>query len=560
MTSALAVALLLARPLAADGERDAPRLIAPADVDAVQLSTLAAAVAAGASAAHGFLGAVAPGAAATAADVRFGASHEALGVELGRSVELLDDASVGPVTFTCGSGEPKAGDDALRGRAFRAGALAVLRARAPDVAPARRAALAEALLDPSFAGDALARTAALARAGVALDPQALAADRRSSPELLRVVEGSLLATVLADGRDGAARVAAWRAPDLARWRVQLESAPPRTPKRPPPPTGLRGFCFAHEGYGWVDGYGSRAAAQSLAVARDCGANAVSLTPFAFQRDAALPSILLLHERSSGRFAPETDAAVAASAADAAALGLTVVLKPHLWCGNHRWCGEIAMGDDAAWAGWFAEYERVALHYALLAQRLHLPIFAVATELKGTTAHAKEWRALLARVRAVYDGSLTYCANWGDEVTTLAFWDAFDAIGVSAYWPLVESDDATIESAAARFRTLLRDLQELARRQERPLWFLEAGFPDVKAPWRSPHRHDGEPDGGVDQGRAYALVLDATAQAHFPDGLFWWKWPSSLEALPATGRHDYWPCGRAAEDVLRRAWGREPGRR
>jgi hypothetical protein len=521
---------------------------APGIATADQRRAVTSAAIRGAEAVRRFLGVAA---ATTPLEVRWGADHEGLGRELGSSIELLDDPAQGPVTFTFGTshedGLPAWPIEPSRVEhlAFRAGAQAQLRRHAADVPVARRSALAEALVDPCFPADAFQRIARLTRAGGGPSPAAAPPDPRASPELLRLVEGSLLAPH--------PDASTWRAPDLDAWRRRLDSASLPDRARAAVPVGLRGFCFAHEGYAWIDGYGSRAAARSLEAAAKLGANAVSLTPFAFQRDAAAPPITLLHERRPGRGAPEHDAALAATAEAARSVGMTVALKPHLWCGNHRWCGEIAMRSETDWEAWFREFERFALHYAALAQRLTVPLLVIGTELKGTTHREREWRALIGRVRSLFDGVLTYSANWGDEILVLPFWDAFDVIGVSAYWPLADQPGTPLQSVEARFRSLQDELRALAARHARPLWFNEIGFPDVREPWISPHRHDGDPDGGADQALACDLVLRASEARAFPDALFWWKWPSDLAGLPRPGRHDFWPCGRPAEEVFRRAW-------
>lgn len=557
---------------AASAHEPLVRIAAPPGAPPARVAALRSAAAGGATAAAAFLAVEPPS--GDAIELTWAANHEEFGLAHGASLELLDDPAFGPVAFTFGSGglvESGCAYPADEGRALRratqAGALAALRSLAGDVAPERRAALAEEIAAPGFANEARARFAALLRAGFVLPDATELAAPRSSPELRRLVAGAELAELLAtphdplDPPDPLDRAARWRraptAADRAAFLERLRAAPSAPAAvRAPPPANLRGFCFAHEGYGWVDGYGSRAAARSLEAARAVGANAVSITPFAFQRDVAAPALQLLHERRAGRFAPESDGAVAATVADAQELGFTVLLKPHLWCGHGRWCGEIAMRDEAAWTQWFAEFERFVLHYALLAERLAVPVLVVATELPGTTHRDAQWRTLLARVRSVYGGIVTYASNWGEELERVPFWDALDVVGVSAYWPLADGPGASIESVAARFTALQERLAQQRRALGKPLWFLEIGFPDAREPWRTPHAHDGEFDGGVDQGRAYSLVLDAVARRGVPDALFWWKWPSDLSALAvldANQRHDFWPCGRAAEAALRQAW-------
>jgi len=49
-------------------------------------------------------------------------------------------------------------------------------------------------------------------------------------------------------------------------------------------------------------------------------------------------------------------------------------------------------------------------------------------------YEQSWRALIAAVRRVYAGPLSYAANF-DQVEEVGFWDALDVVGVNAYYPL-----------------------------------------------------------------------------------------------------------------------------
>ena len=45
-----------------------------------------------------------------------------------------------------------------------------------------------------------------------------------------------------------------------------------------------------------------------------------------------------------------------------------------------------------------------------------------------------WRALIARIRRIYQGKLTYAANF-DQYYEVGFWDALDLMSINAYFPL-----------------------------------------------------------------------------------------------------------------------------
>src|SRR4030095_14963958 len=98
------------------------------------------------------------------------------------------------------------------------------------------------------------------------------------------------------------------------------------------------------------------------------------------------------------------------------------LKPHLWIRRGEWQGDLAWRDEAAFRRWFDSLRAFTLRYARLAERDGYDPVVVGTERKSPTARAPAaWRRLIADVRAVYRGPLTYAANW-DEAERVAFWD------------------------------------------------------------------------------------------------------------------------------------------
>ena len=53
------------------------------------------------------------------------------------------------------------------------------------------------------------------------------------------------------------------------------------------------------------------------------------------------------------------------------------------------------------------------------------------------------RTLIAELRTLYPGLLTYSANW-DEAQDVLFWDQLDLIGINAFYPLADHDNATFD--------------------------------------------------------------------------------------------------------------------
>lgn len=99
---------------------------------------------------------------------------------------------------------------------------------------------------------------------------------------------------------------------------------------------------------------------------------------------------------------------------------------------------------------------------------------IATYSSRQRRHERHWRDLVARVRKVYGGSVTYGANF-DQFAQVGFWDALDVLGVTGYFPLSRYGEAAPE----RVRTMEHRWAEvgdsLAAASPLPVVFLELGW-------------------------------------------------------------------------------------
>lgn len=279
-----------------------------------------------------------------------------------------------------------------------------------------------------------------------------------------------------------------------------------------------------------------------------GVDAVSLMPFAYQPDPKAPGLRFLDDDPSA----ETDIGLLHAARRAHARGFAVLWKPHLWVGHHSWPGEIEMRDEAAWAAWWSGYRRYVLHHAMLAAWAEAEIFCVGVELDRTAIgpdRARPWLELIAAVRALYPGAVTYAANW-DRADEVPFWDALDFAGVDAYYPLAGTEPATDEELAAGARQVAGRLARLATRARRPLLLTEVGFPARRFAWRDPHSEEGATD-ERDQLRAYRALLPALGRRPWLAGVFLWKSFSDEGAVARRhgDRADFRFLGRPAEAAV-----------
>ena len=207
-------------------------------------------------------------------------------------------------------------------------------------------------------------------------------------------------------------------------------------------------------------------------------------------------------------------------AAARARGMQVMVKPHLayWGSGFSWRGEVTFEDPAARARFYATY--TAWVTELARATADADAFVVGTELKGLSGDEAAWRALIGQVRGVFPGHLTYAANW-DEVHAVGFWDELDAIGVQAYFPLVEGGPAVPAAIQAGWDRVFAGLRPLAARTGKPIVFTELGYDAspkaLEEPWTSGR---GAPEL---QELALHQALIAIDREPAVVGAFLWKW-------------------------------------
>ena len=308
----------------------------------------------------------------------------------------------------------------------------------------------------------------------------------------------------------------------------------------------KGFNFAHEGYGVIDGYGSQAANAALDRLNEMGSNAITLIPYTGMRDAYNP----IPFRFSNTVGDENDGAVAHAARYAQSLGFTVMLKPQIWI-RGSWPGDLDMQSDEEWDMFFEYYERWISHYALLAELFDIDIFCIGTELtQATLQHEDRWIDLANRIRSVYSGKLVYASNWGQEFENLKFWDAFDYMGLNSYYPLTENENPTEQELREGARRVVERIHSVQKQFNKPLLFTEIGFPSTEKPWMYPWEENRQDPPNMDhQALCYKIMIEALDSKEWISGIYWWKWPSFLERGGGNSRDRFTPNGKPAEHVI-----------
>lgn len=283
------------------------------------------------------------------------------------------------------------------------------------------------------------------------------------------------------------------------------------------------------------------AATELKRLRSVGYDAIALVPFAGQRGSDATEL----RRFAGSPASETDLAMRLTALRARRLGMRVVLKPHVW----SWPGgdptKIDPGPEH-WPAWFASYDSFLTHEALLARAIGADCLAIGTELTRSESRP-EWHALIARVRALYHGPITYAANF-DAFERTPFWRELDAIGIDAYFPLSAKADATDAELREGAAAVVARIDALAAKSGKPVLLTELGYPATAAPWIEPWREERAAAAHpAEQARAFDAMLGALLRSRSVRGFLIWKYESDAAAHDLAG---YLPKEKPAEDVIR----------
>ncbi len=242
-------------------------------------------------------------------------------------------------------------------------------------------------------------------------------------------------------------------------------------------------------------------------------------------------------------------------------GLAVLLKPHLWLADTSdgsWRGDINP-SASAWPAWRVNYREAVLAYARMAAEEGVAGISLGSELTELAlARPEFWRSLAGAVRGEFSGQVTYAANWDREFAEIEWWDALDAIGVDAFWPLVESPqvELTPSSCARRMAQIRRSIGEVATRVDRPVILTELGYKSATGgayePWEW-HTDEQQPDPEL-QALIYRCAAEAfgvAATEGWLEGFYVWIWYTN-PGWGGLANSDFTPRRKPAQGLLE-AW-------
>jgi len=248
----------------------------------------------------------------------------------------------------------------------------------------------------------------------------------------------------------------------------------------------------------------------------------------------------------------TDDEVRAAIRHAQSLDLKVCVKPVVNCADGTWRAHINFFDldvpcEPTWAQWFASYTEFIVHYARIAEETGADMLCIGCEMVQTDRRETEWRALVAEVRAVYSGVVTYnCDKYQEGQVT--WWDAVDVISSSGYYPINDWD------------AQLDRIEQVVAAHGKPFFFMEAGCPSREGSEHLPN--DWSHTGGASeaaQRRYFEEMFTTTSTRPWVGGFMLWAWPSRLysEQDAATDR-DYCMFAKQAERTVHDYYAEQTG--
>ncbi|MBQ6696180.1 MAG: 1,4-beta-xylanase [Lachnospiraceae bacterium] len=299
---------------------------------------------------------------------------------------------------------------------------------------------------------------------------------------------------------------------------------------------IKGVTFAP--FARCGAFEDKAAYQSLDnLVKRTNANFIILVPNGLQETPQSEEIDFSSE------ATMSDQELCEMIAYAKAKGLRVALKPTANCKNGTWRAHINFFDEDVpcepkWSNWFRAYTEFQLHYAEIAQRTGCEMFIAGCEMVQTERREQEWRRLIAEIRGVYHGLVSYNTDKYQE-HNVKWWDAVDVISSSGYYPIHDWENQ------------LDRIEKVVKHFNKPFFFAEGGCMSTQGANLVPN--DWSVRGPVDlEGQAdwYRAMFTACAKRDWVQGFAIWDWAGKqydLEQAQNQGGYDVY--GKPAERVV-----------
>lgn len=223
--------------------------------------------------------------------------------------------------------------------------------------------------------------------------------------------------------------------------------------------------------------------------------------------------------------------------------VTVGLKPTANCRNGVWRAYISFFEEDVvcepkWGNWFASYTDFQTHYARIAQEEGCDLFIAGCEMVMSEHREKEWRQVIAAIREVYDGPVTYNTDKYQE-HNVKWWDCLDMITSSGYYP------------TGSWERELDRIEAVVKKYDKPFLFAETGCMSSRGSAGVPN--DWSLKGELDQQEQadwYNEMFSACEKRSWIRGFGLWDWPAYVVSERKAARDNgYWFMNKPAQEVV-----------
>ena len=234
-------------------------------------------------------------------------------------------------------------------------------------------------------------------------------------------------------------------------------------------------------------------------------------------------------------------------------GMSVMLIPHIayWGSKFSWRGEINFETATEWDRFFTDYESWIVQMAQIAEAHGVATFCVGLEFTYAQNYEDRWRKIIAAVRKVYRGKVTYGGNW-DSFEEVKFWDALDYIGVLAYFPLTKTPNPSAKEIQTAWDKRCAELSNFSKvHGNKKLLFVEIGYNESARAAAEPWAFKTGGENAVEiQQRCIEIALDLPAHCPAIAGMYWWKW---FPEVPSEEEENYRLQTPAIKALIAKHW-------
>lgn len=239
-------------------------------------------------------------------------------------------------------------------------------------------------------------------------------------------------------------------------------------------------------------------------------------------------------------------------------GLKVTFKFHLDVPG-TWRANISANNRDAW---YANYTALVKKYASLGQAHGVSQLVIGTELVSMATftsnpdNTARWKAIIAQLRAVFSGKLTYSANWGEtgfseEFPHIGFWDDLDYIGISAYFILANDYNPSVSELMANWDTYRKNkIEPFQKQKNKPVIFTEVGYRSVDGAATHPFDYNaGDTYDVQEQSDLINAMISYWKDVPWFAGINYWYWHPHNDCCAPPNR-DYVVQGKPSLQTLK----------